>query len=193
MSEEDQARTWIITGASSGLGLALAKAALEAGERVAGTARRAERFGRLRGTYEGRFLAVEHDVRDTASGSHRIQDRYLRRRTRRPNHDDNLDRRQLMYVVPESHMDLTVPCAAPIADDRRRLVGDWPGNDFLFPSGGYGTRESRATWLREPGDIEDYHAFAANVREVRNHEPAPGFGPQARPGAGVILPVQIDH
>lgn len=50
-----------------------------------------------------------------------------------------------------------------------------------------------STQLREPGHIQDYYAFAANVREVRNHEPAPGFGPQARPRAGVISPVQIDH
>ena len=63
--EEQQARTWIITGASSGLGLALTEAALEAGERVAGTARRVERFGPLLGTYGGRLLALEHDVRDT--------------------------------------------------------------------------------------------------------------------------------
>jgi NAD(P)-dependent dehydrogenase (short-subunit alcohol dehydrogenase family) len=69
MSEEHEARTWIITGASSGLGLALAEAALEAGERVAGTARRAERFGRLRNEYGGRFLAVEHDVRDTGTAA----------------------------------------------------------------------------------------------------------------------------
>ena len=51
------------------MGLALAEAALEAGERVAGTARRAERFGRLQGAYEGRLLAVEHDVRDTGSAA----------------------------------------------------------------------------------------------------------------------------
>jgi NAD(P)-dependent dehydrogenase (short-subunit alcohol dehydrogenase family) len=66
MSEEHGARTWIITGASSGLGLALARAALEAGERVVGTARRAERFRGLLGAHDRRFLAVEHDVRDTA-------------------------------------------------------------------------------------------------------------------------------
>lgn len=65
MSEEHQDRTWIITGASSGLGLALAEAALAAGERVVGTARRKERFGRLLGAHGGRFLAVEHDVRET--------------------------------------------------------------------------------------------------------------------------------
>src|SRR6185437_5168503 len=66
MSEEHEPRTWIVTGASSGLGLALAEAALEAGERVAGTARRGERFGRLRGAYGDRLLVVEHDVRDTS-------------------------------------------------------------------------------------------------------------------------------
>lgn len=69
MSEESKARTWIITGASSGLGLALAEAALEAGERVAGTARRVERFGRLRDGYGERLLAVEHDVRDTVGAA----------------------------------------------------------------------------------------------------------------------------
>jgi NADP-dependent 3-hydroxy acid dehydrogenase YdfG len=69
MSEEREARTWIITGASSGLGLALAEAALEAGERVAGTARRVERFGRLRDGYGERLLAVEHDVRDTGGAA----------------------------------------------------------------------------------------------------------------------------
>ena len=67
--EEHQARTWIITGASSGLGLALTEAALEAGERVVGTARRAERFGQLRRTFGGRFLALRHDVRDTGGAA----------------------------------------------------------------------------------------------------------------------------
>lgn len=69
MSEEREAKTWIITGASSGLGLALAEAALQAGERVAGTARRPERFstgrfGRLRDACGERFLPVGHDVRE---------------------------------------------------------------------------------------------------------------------------------
>lgn len=58
-------KSWLITGASSGLGLALAEAALAAGERVLGTARRAERFGDLAERYGERFVAVEHDVRDT--------------------------------------------------------------------------------------------------------------------------------
>lgn len=58
-------KTWIITGASSGLGRALAEAALEAGEQVVGTARRVERLDPLTGAYGERFLAVPHDVRDT--------------------------------------------------------------------------------------------------------------------------------
>lgn len=57
-------RTWIITGASSGLGRALAEAALGAGERVVGTARRADRLDQLRAEHGERFLAVPHDVRD---------------------------------------------------------------------------------------------------------------------------------
>ena len=69
MSKGHETRTWIITGASSGLGLALAEAALAAGERVVGTARRAERFDRLRSGYGERLLAVEHDVRDTGSAA----------------------------------------------------------------------------------------------------------------------------
>ena len=61
-------KTWIITGASSGLGLALAEAALRAGERVVGTARRAGRFDALQARYGDRLLTVEHDVRDTGAG-----------------------------------------------------------------------------------------------------------------------------
>lgn len=60
-------RTWIITGASSGLGRALAEAALDAGEQVVGTARRAERLSTLAAQYGERFLAVSHDVRETDS------------------------------------------------------------------------------------------------------------------------------
>ena len=69
MSEEHEARTWILTGASSGLGLALAGAALEAGERVVGTARRVERFAGLLGSYGGQLLAIENDVRDTGGAA----------------------------------------------------------------------------------------------------------------------------
>lgn len=62
-------KTWLITGASSGLGRALAETALRAGERVVGTARRTDRFDTLRARYGDRVLAVEHDVRDTAAAA----------------------------------------------------------------------------------------------------------------------------
>ncbi|GIF76109.1 SDR family NAD(P)-dependent oxidoreductase [Asanoa siamensis] len=62
-------KTWLISGASCGLGLALAEAALAAGEQVIGTARRAERFSSLTARHGDRFLAVAHDVRDTAGAA----------------------------------------------------------------------------------------------------------------------------
>lgn len=64
-----RSRTWLITGASSGLGLALAEAALSAGERVVGTARRTARFDALQARHGNRLLTVEHDVRDTAAAA----------------------------------------------------------------------------------------------------------------------------
>jgi NAD(P)-dependent dehydrogenase (short-subunit alcohol dehydrogenase family) len=60
-------RTWLVTGVSSGLGLAFAQAALKAGHTVAGTVRReADRaaFERIR---PGRAHAVVLDVSDFAS------------------------------------------------------------------------------------------------------------------------------
>jgi NAD(P)-dependent dehydrogenase (short-subunit alcohol dehydrogenase family) len=72
-SEKTSEKTWLITGASSGLGLALAETALRAGERVVGTARRADRFDALRARYGHRLLAVEHDVRDTDAAAAVVQ------------------------------------------------------------------------------------------------------------------------
>ncbi len=66
-------RTWVITGATSGLGKALTEAALAAGENVVGTARRTERFDPLHERFGDRLLAVQHDVRDT-SGAQRVVD-----------------------------------------------------------------------------------------------------------------------
>ncbi|MFI6674186.1 SDR family NAD(P)-dependent oxidoreductase [Kribbella sp. NPDC050470] len=71
-----QTKTWIITGASAGLGLALAEAALRAGEQVVGTARRAGRFDALKDQYGDRLLVVEHDVRDR-SGAAAVVERAL--------------------------------------------------------------------------------------------------------------------
>ncbi|KAB1658546.1 SDR family NAD(P)-dependent oxidoreductase [Pseudoclavibacter sp. CFCC 11306] len=58
-------RVWLITGASSGLGRALATAALESGERVVGTARDLSRFADLRQAYPDTLCTIAHDVRDT--------------------------------------------------------------------------------------------------------------------------------
>ncbi|MFG3267826.1 SDR family NAD(P)-dependent oxidoreductase [Streptomyces bobili] len=73
MTTTNETKTWIITGASSGLGLALAEAALAAGEHVIGTARRADRFDVLKERYGDRLLAIEHDVRDTAGAAAVVQ------------------------------------------------------------------------------------------------------------------------
>ncbi|KRE25787.1 hypothetical protein [Agromyces sp. Soil535] len=53
MTTTSDIRMWRITGASSGIGLALAAAAMQAGERVAGTARRVDRVRRAQGSLRG--------------------------------------------------------------------------------------------------------------------------------------------
>lgn len=73
MNTTSGTKTWIITGASSGIGLALAEAALQAGERVVGTARRVGRFDALKARHGDRLLVVEHDVRDTAAAASVVQ------------------------------------------------------------------------------------------------------------------------
>ena len=69
MNANETHKTWIITGGSSGLGRALAEAALEAGENVVATARRLERFDGLRERFPERLLPLAHDVRDTDAAS----------------------------------------------------------------------------------------------------------------------------
>ncbi|AJR23386.1 MULTISPECIES: SDR family NAD(P)-dependent oxidoreductase [Sphingobium] len=56
------ARTWFITGASSGLGAAIARAALRAGHRVAATARDNTRLAKLTETAPERVLALSMDL-----------------------------------------------------------------------------------------------------------------------------------
>jgi NAD(P)-dependent dehydrogenase (short-subunit alcohol dehydrogenase family) len=58
----DSSRVWLITGASSGLGQALAEAVLERDERVVACARRTDRVAELEERYPGRALAVRLDV-----------------------------------------------------------------------------------------------------------------------------------
>jgi len=58
---------WFITGASSGLGRALAEAVLERGWRAAITARKPENIADLAARHEGRALSLQLDVTDKAS------------------------------------------------------------------------------------------------------------------------------
>lgn len=57
-------QTWFITGSSRGLGNAITRAALGAGNRVAATARRPEQLGGLAGEHGDRFAALPLDVTD---------------------------------------------------------------------------------------------------------------------------------
>ena len=57
-------RVSLITGASSGLGLALAEAALGRGDRVIATARDPQRLDELAERYPGQGIAARLDVRD---------------------------------------------------------------------------------------------------------------------------------
>lgn len=63
----DATRTWFITGSSRGFGRALVKAALEAGDNVAATARRPEELTGLAETYGDRVLALPLDVTDASA------------------------------------------------------------------------------------------------------------------------------
>ena len=60
----DNTRVWMITGASRGLGAALAQSVLEHGERVVLTARDASAVAELAGRHPDRALALALDVND---------------------------------------------------------------------------------------------------------------------------------
>jgi NAD(P)-dependent dehydrogenase (short-subunit alcohol dehydrogenase family) len=62
MNENTSPRTWLITGASSGFGLALARAALAAGDQVVATARRPQTLDALVSEAPERVAAVRLDV-----------------------------------------------------------------------------------------------------------------------------------
>ncbi|MDT0270306.1 oxidoreductase [Streptomyces sp. DSM 44915] len=59
-------RVWLITGASSGFGRAIAEAALAAGDTVVATARRPETLNDLLASHPDRAAAVQLDVTDNA-------------------------------------------------------------------------------------------------------------------------------
>lgn len=61
------ARTWFITGATSGIGQSLTVQALAVGDRVAALARNPEPLKDLAARYPDTLLALEADVRDAAS------------------------------------------------------------------------------------------------------------------------------
>ena len=63
MVEQHEAeRVWLITGSSTGIGREIARAALEAGDRVAATARRSESVAELIEAFPGRAIAPRLDV-----------------------------------------------------------------------------------------------------------------------------------
>ncbi|GHK05072.1 short-chain dehydrogenase/reductase [Streptomyces sp. Y2F8-2] len=66
-------RTWLITGASRGLGRALAEAVLESGDRLAATARRPEQLADLASRHGDQVLTVALDVTDIAAAQNAVQ------------------------------------------------------------------------------------------------------------------------
>jgi NAD(P)-dependent dehydrogenase (short-subunit alcohol dehydrogenase family) len=60
-------KTWFITGVSSGFGLALAKLALQRGDRVAGSSRQPDQVNDLKAEYDKQFWVTSLDLTDTAS------------------------------------------------------------------------------------------------------------------------------
>jgi NAD(P)-dependent dehydrogenase (short-subunit alcohol dehydrogenase family) len=64
MTENTTARVWFITGTSSGLGHALARTALDRGDRVVATARSMDRIADLEREFPERAIAAPLDVTD---------------------------------------------------------------------------------------------------------------------------------
>lgn len=60
-------RTWFVTGVSSGLGRAIAQAALAAGDTVVGTLRKPEQFAAFEALAPGRAHAIALDVTDASA------------------------------------------------------------------------------------------------------------------------------
>ncbi|MDS0135924.1 MULTISPECIES: SDR family NAD(P)-dependent oxidoreductase [unclassified Amycolatopsis] len=67
-------QTWIITGATRGLGRALAESALAAGDNVVTAVRRPESMSALEAEYPKRCLVVKFDARDTTAAADLVKD-----------------------------------------------------------------------------------------------------------------------
>ncbi|HEY6886527.1 MAG TPA: SDR family NAD(P)-dependent oxidoreductase [Solirubrobacter sp.] len=67
MSNSNSPRTWLITGASSGIGLALARAAAQRGDNVTAIARNTDALASLAGEFAGRVRAEAVDVTDASA------------------------------------------------------------------------------------------------------------------------------
>jgi len=67
-------QTWFITGSSRGFGRALVVAALQAGDRVAATARRPEQLDDLVAEYGDRILPLQLDVTDAAQAAEALSE-----------------------------------------------------------------------------------------------------------------------
>ncbi|MDG9716413.1 oxidoreductase [Streptomyces sp. DH24] len=67
-------KVWLITGASSGFGRAIAEAALAAGDVVVGAARRAEALADLVAAHPDQMEALPLDVTDTAAAEAAVRD-----------------------------------------------------------------------------------------------------------------------
>ncbi|KAB7751621.1 SDR family NAD(P)-dependent oxidoreductase [Mycolicibacterium mucogenicum] len=81
MTTSTPAQTWLITGASKGLGRALAEAALAAGDQVVAAVRNPDSVADLSTAYGDRFAAVAFDARDASAAARPIEaaiDRYGR-------------------------------------------------------------------------------------------------------------------
>ncbi|MFE7561217.1 SDR family NAD(P)-dependent oxidoreductase [Kitasatospora sp. NPDC057500] len=63
-NQQTRPRTWLITGATSGIGLELTLQALKGGDTVAALARATAPLDELAGAHGERLLAIEADVRD---------------------------------------------------------------------------------------------------------------------------------
>ncbi|MCD7439023.1 SDR family NAD(P)-dependent oxidoreductase [Streptomyces lincolnensis] len=67
-------KVWLVTGASSGFGRAIAEAALADGDFVVGAARRTEALDELVAAHPGQVEALRLDVADTAAAEEAVRD-----------------------------------------------------------------------------------------------------------------------